>query len=121
MLVFTLFFGHLAKLLPTASLIPSLFCRAGSVDVFRVRPVDDHQRVVDNHASSPKFIFRASSFSISAALSGPSYSRDFAIGFGVLAIFTVATHPPNFGGAVLPALLALAVFTALAWDCGCRR
>jgi lipopolysaccharide transport system permease protein len=112
MLVFTLFFGRLAKLpsdgLPTpvfyfAALVPwAYFSNALQLTT---------NVVVDNQRLITKVYFPRLILPISTALSG---LVDFAIGFTVLVIFTLAYGiKPTLAALWLPLLLLLAVFTAL--------
>jgi lipopolysaccharide transport system permease protein len=112
MLVFTLFFGRLAKL-PSQGLPYPVFYFAGLVPwtYFAYALQMTTNVVVDNQRLITKVYFPRLILPISSALSG---LVDFAIGFVVLTIFTVAYGiPPTFAALWLPALLALAVFTAL--------
>ncbi len=112
MLVFTLFFGHLAKL-PSDGLPYPVFYFAALVPwtYFAYALSMTTNVVVDNQRLITKVYFPRLILPISAALSG---LVDFAIGFCVLALFTVAYGiRPTLAALWLPALLALAVFTAL--------
>jgi len=112
MLVFTLFFGRLAKL-PSQGLPYPVFYFAALVPwtYFAYALQTTTNVVVDNQRLITKVYFPRLILPISSALSG---LVDFAIGFVVLAIFTVAYGiRPTFAVLWLPALLALAVFTAL--------
>jgi lipopolysaccharide transport system permease protein len=112
MLVFTLFFGRLAKL-PSDGLPYPVFYFAALVPwtYFAYALSMTTNVVVDNQLLITKVYFPRLILPISAALSG---LVDFAIGFCVLAIFTVAYGiRPTLAALWLPALLALAVFTAL--------
>jgi lipopolysaccharide transport system permease protein len=112
MLVFTLFFGHLAKL-PSDGLPYPVFYFAALVPwtYFSYALSMTTNVVVDNQRLITKVYFPRLILPISAALSG---LVDFAIGFCVLALFTVAYGiRPTLAALWLPALLALAVFTAL--------
>jgi len=112
MLVFTLFFGRLAKL-PSQGLPYPVFYFAALVPwtYFAYALQMTTNVVVDNQRLITKVYFPRLILPISAALSG---LVDFAIGLAVLAIFTVAYGiRPTFAVLWLPALLALAVFTAL--------
>jgi homopolymeric O-antigen transport system permease protein len=112
MLVFTLFFGRLAKL-PSQGLPYPVFYFAALVPwtYFAYALQMTTNVVVDNQRLVTKVYFPRLILPISSALSG---LVDFAIGFVVLAIFTVAYGiRPTFAALWLPALLALAVFTAL--------
>ncbi len=112
MLVFTLFFGHLAKL-PSQGLPYPVFYFAALVPwtYFSYALQMTTSVVVDNQRLITKVYFPRLILPISATLSG---LVDFSIGFVVLAIFTVAYGiRPSFAALWLPALLALALFTAL--------
>src|SRR5713101_4090916 len=107
MLVFTLFFGRLAKL-PSQGLPYPVFYFAALVPwtYFSYALQMTTTVVVDNQRLITKVYFLRLILPISSAL--------FAIGFVVLAIFTVAYGiRPALAALWLPALLALAVFTAL--------
>ncbi len=112
MLVFTLFFGRLAKL-PSQGLPYPVFYFAALVPwtYFSSALQMTTSVVVDNQRLITKVYFPRLILPISAALSG---LVDFSIGFVVLAIFTFAygIHP-TLAALWLPALLTLAVFTAL--------
>src|SRR5258708_9966259 len=112
MLVFTLFFGHLAKL-PSDGLPYPVFYFAALVPwtYFSYALQMTTSVVVDNQRLITKVYFPRLILPISAALSG---LVDFSIGFVVLAIFTVAYGiRPSLAALWLPPLLALPVFTAL--------
>ena len=112
MLVFTLFFGRLAKL-PSQGLPYPVFYFAALVPwtYFSYALQMTTNVVVDNQRLITKVYFPRLILPISAALSG---LVDFAIGFVVLAIFTVAYGiRPTFAALWLPALLVLALFTSL--------
>jgi len=112
MLVFTLFFGRLAKL-PSDGLPYPVFYFAALVPwtYFAYALQMTTNVVVDNQRLITKVYFPRLILPISSALSG---LVDFAIGFVVLAIFTLAYHiKPTVAALWLPALLALALFTAL--------
>ena len=112
MLVFTLFFGRLAKL-PSQGLPYPVFYFAALVPwtYFSYALQMTTNIVVDSQAIITKVYFPRLILPISAALSG---LVDFAISFVVLAIFTVAYGiRPTLAALWLPALLALAFFTAL--------
>jgi len=112
MLVFTLFFGRLAKL-PSQGLPYPVFYFAALVPwtYFSYALQMTTNIVVDSQAIITKVYFPRLILPISAALSG---LVDFAIGFVVLAIFTVAYGiRPTLAALWLPALLTLAFFTAL--------
>ena len=112
MLVFTLFFGRLAKL-PSQGLPYPVFYFAALVPwtYFSYALQMTTNVVVDNQRLITKVYFPRLILPISSALSG---LVDFAIGFVVLAIFTVAYGiRPTLAALWLPALLALAVCTAL--------
>ena len=112
MLVFTLFFGRLAKL-PSQGLPYPVFYFAALVPwtYFSYTLQSTTNVVVDNQRLITKVYFPRLILPISAALSG---LVDFAIGFVVLAIFTFAYGiRPTLAALWLPALLLLALFTAL--------
>src|SRR5436190_3861124 len=112
MLAFTLFFGRLAKL-PSEGLPYPVFYFAALVPwtYFAYALQMTTNVVVDNQRLITKVYFPRLILPISAALSG---LVDFAIGFVVLAIFTLAYGiRPTLAALWLPALLALAFFTAL--------
>jgi lipopolysaccharide transport system permease protein len=112
MLVFTLFFGRLAKL-PSDGLPYPVFYFAALVPwaYFSYALAMTTNVVVDNQRLITKVYFPRLILPISTALSG---LVDFAIGFVVLAIFTFAYGlKPTLAALWLPVLLLLAVFTAL--------
>jgi lipopolysaccharide transport system permease protein len=112
MLVFTLFFGRLAKL-PSQGLPYPVFYFAALVPwtYFAYALQMTTNVVVENQRLITKVYFPRLILPISAALSG---LVDFGIGFVVLAIFTAAYRiRPTLAALWLPALLALAMFTAL--------
>jgi lipopolysaccharide transport system permease protein len=112
MLVFTLFFGRLAKL-PSQDLPYPVFYFAALVPwtYFAYALQMTTNVVVDNQRLITKVYFPRLILPISSALSG---LVDFAIGFVMLAIFIVAYGiRPTSAALWLPALLALAVLTAL--------
>jgi len=112
MLVFTLFFGRLAKL-PSQGLPYPVFYFAALVPwtYFAYSLLMTTNVVVDNQRLITKVYFPRLILPISAALSG---LVDFAIGFVVLAIFTVVySIKPTLAALWLPVLLLLAFFTAL--------
>src|SRR5437763_15818918 len=112
MLAFTLFFGRLAKL-PSEGLPYPVFYFAALVPwtYFSYALQMTTNVVVYNQRLITKVYFPRLILLISAALSG---LVDFAIGFVVLAIFTLAYGiRPTLAALWLPALLALAFFTAL--------
>jgi lipopolysaccharide transport system permease protein len=112
MLVFTLFFGRLAKL-PSDGLPYPVFYFAALVPwtYFAYALQMTTNVVVDNQHLITKVYFPRLILPISTALSG---LVDFAIGFVVLAIFTVAYGiRPTLAALWLPVLLLLAVLTAL--------
>jgi lipopolysaccharide transport system permease protein len=112
MLVFTLFFGHLAKL-PSDGLPYPIFYFAALVPwtYFAYALQMTTNVVVDNQRLITKVYFPRLILPISAALSG---LVDFAIGLVVLAIFTVVYDiKPTRAAFWLPVLLLLALFTAL--------
>src|SRR5467141_5182988 len=110
--VFTIFFGRLAKL-PSQGLPYPVFYFAALVPwtYFSYALQSTTNVVVDNQRLITKVYFPRLILPISAALSG---LVDFAIGFVVLAIFCFAYGIlPTLAALWLPALLALAFFTAL--------
>ena len=112
MLVFTLFFGRLAKL-PSDGLPYPVFYFAALVpwSYFAYALQMTTNVVVDNQRLITKVYFPRLILPISSALSG---LVDFSIGFVVLALFTFAYGiRPTLAALWLPALLTLAVFTAL--------
>src|SRR5256886_1291026 len=112
MLAFTLFFGRLAKL-PSEGVPYPVFYFAALVPwtYFSYALQMTTNVVVDNQQLITTVDFPRLILPISAALSG---LVDFAIGFVVLAIFTVGYGiRPTLAVLWLPALLALAFFTAL--------
>jgi lipopolysaccharide transport system permease protein len=112
MLVFTLFFGKLAKLpsqgLPYpvfyfAAVVPWMYFSAALLTATNV--VVEHQRVIT------KVFFPRLILPFSSVISG---LVDFAIGFIVLMIFTVSYGiRPTLTALLLPLFLLLAVLTAL--------
>jgi lipopolysaccharide transport system permease protein len=112
MLVFTLFFGRLAKL-PSDGLPYPVFYFAALVPwtYFSSALQMTTNVVVDNQQVITKVYFPRLILPISAVLSG---LVDFAIGFGVLVLFTLAYGMrPTLAALWLPVLLLLAVLTAL--------
>jgi lipopolysaccharide transport system permease protein len=112
MLVFTLFFGRLAKL-PSDGLPYPVFYFAALVPwaYFSYALQMTTNVVVDNQQVITKVYFPRLILPISAVLSG---LVDFAIGFVVLALFTFAYGMrPTLAALWLPVLLLLAVLTAL--------
>jgi lipopolysaccharide transport system permease protein len=112
MMVFTLFFGRLAKL-PSQGLPYPVFYFAALVPwaYFAYALQMTTNVVVENQRLITKVYFPRLILPISSALSG---LVDFAIGFVVLAIFTFAYGiRPTLAALWLPVLLALAFFTAL--------
>ena len=112
MLAFTLFFGRLAKL-PSQGLPYPVFYFAALVPwtYFSYALQMATNVVVDNQRLITKVYFPRLILPISAVLSG---LVDFAIGFVVLAIFTLAySIHPTLAALWLPVLLLLALFTAL--------
>jgi homopolymeric O-antigen transport system permease protein len=112
MLVFTLFFGRLAKL-PSQGLPYPVFYFAALVPwtYFAYALQMTTNVVVDNQRLITKVYFPRLILPISSALSG---LVDFSIGFGVLVVFTAAYKiRPSLAALWLPVLLILAVFTAL--------
>src|SRR6267378_4482331 len=112
MLIFTLFFGRLAKLAPQGLPAPVFYFSALVPWTYFAYALQMTTNVVvDNQRLITKVYFPRLILPISAALSG---LVDFAIGFVVLAIFTCAYGiRPTLAALWLPALLLLAVFTAL--------
>ena len=112
MLVFTLFFGRLAKL-PSQGLPYPVFYFAALVPwtYFAYALQMTTNVVVDNQRLITKVYFPRLILPIASALSG---LVDFAIGFAVLGIFTIFYGMrPTVEALWLPAFLILAVFTAL--------
>jgi lipopolysaccharide transport system permease protein len=112
MLVFTLFFGRLAKL-PSLGLPYPIFYFAALVPwiYFATALQTCTNVVVDNQRVITKVFFPRLILPISAVLSG---LVDFAIGFMVLVTFTLAYgFHPTLAALWLPVLLLLAVMTAL--------
>ena len=112
MLVFTLFFGRLAKL-PSLGLPYPVFYFAAVVPwmYFAGALQNCTNVVVDNQRVITKVFFPRLILPISAVLSG---LVDFAIGFVVLVIFTMAYgFHPTLAALWLPGLVLLAVMTAL--------
>src|SRR3989475_1683739 len=112
MLIFTLFFGRLAKLAPQGLPAPVFYFAALVPWTYFAYALQMTTNVVvDNQRLITKVYFPRLILPISAALSG---LVDFAIGFVVLAIFTLAYGiRPTLAALWLPALLVLAFFTAL--------
>src|SRR5437870_9239311 len=112
MLVFTLFFGRLAKL-PSDGLPYPIFYFAALIPwtYFSSSLQSTTNVVVDNQRLITKVYFPRLILPISAALSG---LVDFAIGFVVLPIFCFAySILPTLAAFWLPVLILLALFTAL--------
>jgi lipopolysaccharide transport system permease protein len=112
MLVFTLFFGRLAKL-PSDGLPYPIFYFAALVPwtYFSFSLSSTTNVVVENQRLITKVYFPRLILPISAALSG---LVDFAIGFAALSIFCFAYRiRPTLAVLWLPILLLLALFTAL--------
>ncbi len=112
MLVFTLFFGRLAKL-PSDGLPYPVFYFAALVPwtYFSYSLSSTTNVVVENQRLITKVYFPRLILPISTALSG---LVDFAIGFAVLSIFCFAYNIlPTLAALWLPVLLLLALFTAL--------
>jgi lipopolysaccharide transport system permease protein len=112
MLVFTLFFGKLAKL-PSQGLPYPVFYFAAVVPwmYFSTALLACTNVVVENQRLITKVYFPRLILPISAVLSG---LVDFCIGFVVLVIFTLAYGlRPGIAAVLLPVLVLLAVFTAL--------
>jgi len=112
MLIFTLFFGRLAKLAPEGLPAPVFYFSALVPWTYFAYALQMTTNVVvDNQRLITKVYFPRLILPISAALSG---LVDFAIGFVVLAVFCFAYGIlPTLAALWLPALLALAFFTAL--------
>src|SRR2546426_5571577 len=112
MLVFTLFFGRLAKL-PSDVLPYPVFYFAALIPwtYFSYSLQSTTNVVVENQRLITKVYFPRLILPVSAALSG---LVDFAIGFVVLSIFCFAYGIlPTLAAFWLPVLLLLALFTAL--------
>ena len=112
MLVFTLFFGRLARL-PSDGLPYPVFYFAALVPwtYFSYALQSTTNVVVDNQRLITKVYFPRLILPISSALSG---LVDFAIGFVVLSIFTLASGIlPTLAALWLPVFLLLALLTAL--------
>jgi len=112
MLIFTLFFGRLAKLAPKGIPAPVFYFAAIVPWTYFAYALQMTTNVVvDNQRLITKVYFPRLILPISTTLSG---LVDFAIGFVVLAIFTVAYGiKPTLAALWLPVLLLLALFTAL--------
>jgi lipopolysaccharide transport system permease protein len=112
MAVFTLFFGRLAKL-PSQGLPYPIFYFAALVpwSYFSYALQSATNVVVENQRVITKVYFPRLVLPFSAVLSG---LVDFAIGFAVLAILTLAYGiRPTLAALWLPVLLLLAILTAL--------
>jgi len=112
MLVFTLFFGKLARI-PSQGLPSSVFYFAGVVPwmYFSTALLNATNVVVDHQRVITKVFFPRLILPFSAVLSG---LVDFAIGFVVLFIYTLSFGiRPTITALLLPLFLLLAVFTAL--------
>jgi len=112
MLVFTLFFGRLAKL-PSDGLPYPIFYFAALIPwiYFSYSLQSTTNAVVENQRLITKVYFPRLILPISSTFSG---LVDFAIGFVVLSIFCFAYGIlPTLAALWLPALLLLALFTAL--------
>ena len=112
MLVFTLFFGKLAKL-PSQGLPYQVFYFAAVVPwmYFSFSLVNATNVVVENQRVITKVFFPRLILPFSAVLSG---LVDFSIGFVVLLIFTLAYGiRPGVTALLLPLFLLLAILTAL--------
>ena len=112
MLVFTLFFGRLAKL-PSAGLPYPIFYFAALVPwvYFSTALQATTNVVVDNQRVITKVYFPRLVLPLSTVLSG---LVDFAIGFSVLLIFLAFYRmPPTFTVLWLPLFILLAIATAL--------
>jgi lipopolysaccharide transport system permease protein len=112
MLVFTLFFGRLAKLAPQGIPAPVFYFAALVPWTYFAYALQITTNVVvDNQRLITKVYFPRLILPISSALSG---LVDFAIGFVVLVIFTLAYGiRPTLAALWVPVLLLLAFFTAL--------
>jgi lipopolysaccharide transport system permease protein len=112
MLIFTLFFGRLAKLAPQGIPAPVFYFAALVPWTYFAYALQMTTNVVvDNQRLITKVYFPRLILPISSALSG---LVDFAIGFVVLAIFTLAYGiRPTLAALWVPVLLLLAFFTAL--------
>jgi lipopolysaccharide transport system permease protein len=112
MIVFTLFFGHVARM-PSDGLPYPVFYFAAVVPwmYFSSALQTATSVVVDNQRLITKVYFPRLILPFSAVLCG---LVDFAIGFAVLVIFTLAYgFRPGEAALLLPALLFLATLTAL--------
>jgi len=112
MVVFTLFFGHLAKL-PSQGLPYPVFYFAALVPwtYFSTALLSATSIVVENQRVITKVYFPRLILPMSAVLSG---LLDFAIGFLILVGVTLGYgQRPGFAALYLPLLLLLAVATAL--------
>jgi lipopolysaccharide transport system permease protein len=112
MLVFTLFFGRLAKLAPQGIPAPVFYFAALVPWTYFAYALQMTTNVVvDNQRLITKVYFPRLILPISSALSG---LVDFAIGFVVLVVFTLAYGiRPTLAALWVPVLLLLAFFTAL--------
>ncbi len=112
MLVFTLFFGKLAKLPSQGLPYPVFyFCALVPWTYFSTALLTATNVVVENQRLITKVYFPRLILPFSAVLSG---LVDFCIGFVVLVIFTLAYHfRPGYPALLLPVFLLLAVLTAL--------
>jgi lipopolysaccharide transport system permease protein len=112
MLIFTLFFGRLAKLAPQGIPAPVFYFAAIVPWTYFAYSLQMTTNViVDNQRLITKVYFPRLILPISTTLSG---LVDFAIGFVVLAIFNVAYGiKPTLAALWLPVLLLLALLTAL--------
>jgi lipopolysaccharide transport system permease protein len=112
MLVFTIFFGKLAKL-PSQGLPYPVFYFAAVVPwmYFSAALLNATNVMVENQRVITKVYFPRLILPVSAALGG---LVDFAIGFVVLLLFTFSYGiRPTFTVLLLPVFLLLAVFTVL--------
>ena len=112
MIVFTLFFGRLAKL-PSQGLPYPVFYFAAVVPwmYFSTALINATNIVVENQRVITKVYFPRMILPISSVLSG---LVDFAIGFFVLIVFTLAYGlRPGLAVLFLPSLLLIVIFTAL--------
>jgi lipopolysaccharide transport system permease protein len=112
MLIFTLFFGRLAKLAPQGIPAPVFYFAAIVPWTYFAYSLQMTTNViVDNQRLITKVYFPRLILPISTTLSG---LVDFAIGFAVLAIFNVVYGiKPTLAALWLPVLLLLALLTAL--------
>lgn len=112
MIVFTIFFGRLAKL-PSAGLPYPVFYFAAVVPwtYFATSLITTTNIIVENQRVITKVFFPRLILPLSSALSG---LVDFSIGFVVLVIFTLAYGiRPTFAALLLPFFILLAVLSVL--------